>query len=153
MRGDILERVALDLLCIPPLTFRGIRRRLLKTTLTDIHVDITPLHFEVIRLLEDEGTLHVAEIGERLQVAKAQMSQLIDKLVSLGIVEREVDPEDRRTMNIRLTVPGKSLLEEHKKNVISAIQERMSSLTDAELEELSVSLRKTRDILSKLSPM
>ena len=114
MRSEILERVALDLLCIPPLTFRGIRRRLIKTTLTEIHVDITPLHFEIIKLLEDEGMLHVAEIGERLQVAKAQMTQLIDKLVALNIVERESDTDDRRTINIRLTKQGRVLLEEHK---------------------------------------
>jgi DNA-binding MarR family transcriptional regulator len=150
MRNDILGRVAVDLLSIPPLTFRGIRRKLIKTTLADIHVDITPLHFEIIRLLEEEGTLHVAEIGERLQIAKAQMTQLIDKLVALNIVEREIDTADRRTMNIRLTDQGRIIIEEHKKSLMNAIRESMSCLTDEDLEELSDSLRKLRDILSKL---
>ena len=139
MRSDIQERVAIDLLSVPPLIFRGIRRKLMKTTLVDIDVNITPHHFEILRLLAAEGTLHVAEIGERLQIAKAQMTQLVDKLVDLNIIERKTDITDRRT-----------ILEERKKSVMSAIQEKISCLTDKELEDLSDSLRKLRDILSKL---
>jgi len=150
MRNYILEKVAVDLLSILPLIFRGIRRKLIKTTLADIDVSITPHHFEIIRLLEEEGTLHVAEIGERLQIAKAQMTQLIDKLVDLNIVERKMDIADRRTINITLTGNGRTVLEEHRNRLMSAVQETMSYLTDEELEDLSDSLRKLRDILSKL---
>ena len=76
MRSDIEEKVAVDLLTIPPLIFRGVRRKLIKNTLADIDedVNITPHHFEIMRLLEEEGTLHVCEIGERLQIARAQMT-------------------------------------------------------------------------------
>jgi len=150
MRRDILERVALDLLSIPPLIFRGIRRKLIRTTLTDIPVDITPLHFEIVRLLEEEGTLHIAEIVERLQIAKAQMTQLIDRLADLNLVERKTDIADRRTINITLTSEGRTVLEEHRKSIMSAIQETMSCLTDEEVADLSDSLRKLRHILSKL---
>ncbi len=150
MRSDILGRVAVDLLSIAPLIFRGVRRKLIKTTLADMHVDITPLHFEIIRLLEEEGTLHVAEIGERLQIAKAQMTQLIDKLEALNIVERKINPADRRTTNIGITDQGRIILEENKNCLMNAMRESMSCLIDEELEELSDSLRKLRDILSKL---
>jgi hypothetical protein len=51
VREEILEKVAIDLLSIPPLIFREIRRKLIKTTLADIDVDITPLHFEILRLI------------------------------------------------------------------------------------------------------
>lgn len=150
MRSDILGKVAEDLLSIPPLIGREIRRRLIKTTLADIDMGITPLHFEIIRLLEEEGTLCVAGIGVRLQIAKAQMTQLIDKLVALNVIERKLDTADRRTTNISLTAHGRIILEEHKNRLINAVRELMSCLTEAELKELSDSLRKTRDILSKL---
>ena len=150
MRSDILEKVSMDLLSVPPLIGRGIQRKLIKTTLADIDVHITPHHIEIIRLLEEEGTLHVAEIGERLQIAKAQMTQLIDKLVDLNIVERKTDIADRRTFNITLTGQGRKVIEEHKNSIMSAIREMMSSLTDEDLEDLSDSLRKLRSILLKL---
>ena len=150
MREDILEKVVTDLLSIPPLIFREIRRKLIKTTLADIDVDITPLHFEIIRLLEKEGKLHVAEIGEKLHIAKAQMTHLIDRLADLNMVERKTDIADRRTINIILTGQGRAFLEEHKNRLVGTAMETMSSLTDEELEDLANTLKKLRDMLSKL---
>ena len=77
VREDILGKVAVDLLSIPPLIFRVIRRKLILNTLAEMELDIKPLHFEVLRVLTLEGTLHPAEIGERLQVAKAQMTVMM----------------------------------------------------------------------------
>ena len=150
MQKDILERVAVDLLSIPPLLFREIRRKLIKAALANIDVDITPLHFEIMTLLKETGTLHVAEIGDRLYIAKAQMTHLIDKLVDLNIVKRKLDIADRRTINITLTGQGRAFLEEHKNRLVSTTMETMSRLTDEELEDLANTLRKLRDILSKL---
>jgi len=150
VREEILERVAIDLLSIPPLIFREIRRKLIKTALADIDVDITPLHFEILRLLEKEGKLHVAEIGEKLQVAKAQMTHLIDKLADLDMVERKTDMADRRTINITLTGRGRAFLEEHKNRLVHTAMETMSGLTDEEIEDLANTLKKLRDLLSKL---
>ena len=150
MQKGILERVAVDLLSVPALLFREIRRKLIKAALANIDVDITPLHFEIMSLLKETGTLHVAQIGDRLYIAKAQMTHLIDKLVDLNIVERKLDIADRRTINITLTGQGRAFLEEHKNRLVSTTMETMSRLTDEELEDLANTLRKLRDILSKL---
>lgn len=150
MDKSILERVTEDLLSLPPVIFRIVRNKLVRTALTDIGPDITPIHFEIIRLLMEEGTMHVAEIGQRLEIAKAQMTQLIEKLVDLGIVVRQPDNNDRRVINIALTAQGKSLLEEQKYVIEGAVREILSFLSDKELEELSDSLRKLWIILGKL---
>ena len=150
MDNEILDSVSEDLFSIPPLIFRGIRRKLLRTALANIDVDISPLHFEIMKLLEEAETLHVAEIGERLRIARPQMTHLIDKLVDLNIVERQTGTADRRTINIVLTSKGKTTLEEHDNCIRNAIKETLSSLTSEELEDLSASLRRLRDIFSKL---
>lgn len=103
-----------------------------------------------MKVLKEEGTLHVAEIGEKLQIAKAQMTHLIDKLVGLNLVERQMNSADRRTLNIALTDKGRTLLEEHENCLVTTVRENMSSLTDKELETLSASLRNLRDTLFKL---
>jgi len=149
-RKEILEKVAVDLLSIPPLIFREIRRKLIRTALADIDVDITPLHFEILRLLEREGKLHVAEIGEKLYVARAQMTHLIDKLADLNMIERKTDVADRRTINVTLTGEGRAFLEEHKNRLVHTAMETMSRLTDEEIQDLANTLKKLRDMLSKL---
>ncbi len=150
MRSDILDKIVADLLSVPPLIFRGVRRKLLKMALVDTKVDISPPHFEIMKLLDEAGTLHTCEIGERLLIARAQMTHLIDKLVDLGIVERRMDTADRRMINIVLTSKGRAIVDERDSTVKRATKETLSCLTDEELEDLSDSLRKIRDILSKL---
>jgi len=150
MRSEIKERVALDLLSVPPLIFRLIRRKLVMTTFTETDVNLKLMHFEIMKVLKDEGTLHVAKIGEKLLIAKAQMTHLIDKLVELNFVEREVGVPDRRTMNITLTKKGSKFMEEQDNLIVNAVRDNMSSLTEAELATLSSSLRNLRDTLFKL---
>lgn len=149
-RRDMVRRTADGLLSVPPLIFRGMRRKLLKTALENMNVDVSPLHFEIMRLVNAEGTLHIAEIGERLQVARAQMTHLIDKLVELEMVERQTDSADRRVTNIVLTDKGNTFLEEHGGNIWKATKDFVSGLTDEELADLSASLERLRDILSRL---
>ena len=137
MRSPILENVSLDLLSILPLVLRSTHKKLIKSSHPDLDVNITPLHFEVIRLLEEDGSLRVAEIGEKLQIAKAQMTQLINKLVDLDLVERHTDSVDRRATNVSLTDYGKTILMEFKNAVMTSVQDSLASLSEGELAELS----------------
>jgi DNA-binding MarR family transcriptional regulator len=150
MKDDILDSIAEDLFTIPPLIGRSIRRKLLKMATAHISDDISPPHFEIMRTLQEAGTLHVTEIGERLQIPKPQMTHLIDRLVALEMVERQPDTRDRRIINIALTSSGKTLLKKHRRMIESAIKKSLASLTHDELVEASTSLRTLRRILSKL---
>lgn len=150
MRDQILETLADDLFSIPALVVRASRRKLLKTALTCVDESITPLHFGVMRALSEAETLHVTAIGERLHVPAPQMTRLVDRLVSAGLVERRPDPSDRRSVNLALTDKGRTLIREHGAAVRDSVKEASSCLTDEELQQLSVSLRSLRDIFSRL---
>ena len=150
MRAKVKDSLVEDLLSIPPLVQRIIRRKLLRDTL-NTKVDISPPLFHIMCVLGEEGSLHIAEIGERVQVPRPQMTHLIDRLVKMGMVNREMGATDRRTINVSLTPGGREAMDEYKKAAKSLVKNRLSCLTDEELQELSVSLIKLRDILSKLS--
>jgi len=147
---SILDSVAEDMFSTMPLIGRSIRRKLFKTALTGFNEDIAPPHIEIIKLLEEAGTLHIAEIGERLLIARPQMTHLIDKLVELDLVERQIGTEDRRMINVMLTDKGKAIIKEHEDHIRKATMEALSPLTVGELKELSASLRTLREIFSKL---
>ncbi len=151
MKDEFLYKVALDLFSIPPLILRSTRRKVIKSTLADMEVDISHLNFEVIRLLKDEGTMHAAEIGDRLHIARAQMTRLIDRLVDLNMVTRQMDEHDRRISNISLSDYGKRIMEENRQRIINDIREAIASLSDEDITSLSYSLRKVNEILLKLS--
>ncbi|MFC2011918.1 MarR family winged helix-turn-helix transcriptional regulator [Chloroflexota bacterium] len=149
-KDNIINSVAEDLFSTMPLIGRSIRRKLVKTALTHFDENIAPPHFEIMKLLQEAETLHVAEIGERLQIARPQMTHLIDKMVELDIVDREISTEDRRMINITLTEKAKRILDEHDSVIRNAAREILSGLNDTELQDLSTSLHKLQRIFSQL---
>ena len=150
MGNDFRDDVVEDLLSIPPLIRRRTHRKVLKTAFARIAEDISLPHFEIMKTLQEAGTLHIAEIGERLQIPRPQMTRLIERLVRLKIVVRQMDAIDRRLINIVLTGRGRKMLEKHDRLIKGSVREKLSCLTSEELHELSVSLRKLRDVLLKL---
>ena len=75
MKPEMLDSIAEDLFTIPPLIGRSIRRKLLRIAMAHIRENISPPHFEIMKTLEEAGTLHVTEIGERLQIPRPQMTR------------------------------------------------------------------------------
>jgi DNA-binding MarR family transcriptional regulator len=150
MKGNSEDTFAEELLTVPPLIFRSVRRKLYKTLPNDVDMEISPLHFEIIALLYESGPLHSAEIGERLQIARAQVTRLLDKLADSGIVDRQIDISDRRMINIMLTNQGKAFFEQSHRTIMNAVKETLSCLDEKEQKDLSDSLRRMKEILSKL---
>jgi DNA-binding MarR family transcriptional regulator len=122
LRNHTLNTVSRDLLSVSPLIFRLVRRKI-STASGKLDLNITPLHFEIMHLLDEHGEMHVCEIGEKLQIARAQMTGLIDKLAALNIVERTVDAADRRTFIITLTAQGRTILKSKEHEIMQAVQE------------------------------
>jgi DNA-binding MarR family transcriptional regulator len=150
MNETILDTVIKDLLAITPSIRRSVQRKLVKTAFTKIEEHLTLLHIEIMKTLQEEGTLHIAEIGERLQIPKPQMTHLLDRLEQLKIVRRQPDSADRRIINVALTAKGRRIGEEFDRVIRTGVGEKLSCLSDAELKELSVSLRKIDALFSRL---
>ena len=150
MQKDLVNKVTADLFSIPSLSSRIVRSKFTQVTLANIEVSLTPLHFEIMMLLAEEGSLPVFEIGKRLVLAKAHMTQLVDKLVEKEMVVREPDPGDRRVTRISLTDTGKQSLDDLNCIIGEALEKALASLSENDLKDLSISLDKIRNILPKM---
>jgi DNA-binding MarR family transcriptional regulator len=71
------------------------------------------------------GSCGVKAIGLQLGVSNAASSQLIDRLVLQGLIERTENPMDRRAKHLSITSKGKTLLEQG----ISARRQWLEELT------------------------
>jgi DNA-binding MarR family transcriptional regulator len=82
----------------------------------------------VLAALDEKGAefSSQADAVAFLRLSKQRASQLIDTLVLRGYVERQIDPEDRRRMTVRLTHRGRG--------AAAAIQTAVDAI-DAELEQ------------------
>ncbi len=67
--------------------------------------------FSIMMQLHYRGACGVSEISERFDVTAAAASQLVDKLVQAGYLERTESPSDRRAKLLTLSIKGKALIE------------------------------------------
>ena len=68
--------------------------------------------FGILMQLHHKGRCGVSEIGERFDITNAAASQLVEKLVQAGYLERAEDPTDRRVRQLNLTAKGQKLIED-----------------------------------------
>ena len=97
--------------------------------------------------LGDAGALRLNDLAARMGVSAPTASRSVDALHELGLVERVVDPHDRRALNIDLTDHGRSLLEERKAKASEAFKPAVAALSPADREKLSKLLRQMTDAL------
>jgi DNA-binding MarR family transcriptional regulator len=102
-------------------------------------------HFNILRILNGKHPDPVSPgyIKEVMLDKGRDLTRLIDKLVVLGWVNRNVCPENKRRMNISLTINGLKAveiisIEVHKKD------QELKCLTDEEYQFLSDLLDKMR---------
>lgn len=86
---------------------------------------LSPSQVITLFRLYHRGPCGVSEIGTQLGVTNAASSQLIDRLVVSGLIERTEDPSDRRAKQLTITSKGKSVLEQG----IAARRKWMETLT------------------------
>lgn len=67
--------------------------------------------FSILMQLHHKGSCGLSEISERFDISNAAASQLVEKLVQAGYLERDEDPSDRRAKVLNLTTKGRSILE------------------------------------------
>jgi DNA-binding MarR family transcriptional regulator len=64
----------------------------------------------ILMQLYHKGPCGLSEVSDRFDITAAAASQLVDKLVHAGYLERTEDPTDRRAKLLALHVKGEELL-------------------------------------------
>ncbi len=73
-------------------------------------IGLSMQQFSILMQLHYRGTCGVSDISDRFEITNPAASQLVEKLVQAGYLERAEDPEDRRAKLITLSRKGKALV-------------------------------------------
>jgi len=96
--------------------------------------------FSILMQLHYKGACGMSAISERFDVSAAAASQLVDKLVQAGYIERTEDPSDRRAKLLKLSTNGAKLVEDGIQERYSWMDELTSRLSAAEQTKISEAL-------------
>jgi DNA-binding MarR family transcriptional regulator len=83
------------------------------------------------------GICGVSDLGDHLGVTNAAASQMVDKLVQQGYLERTEDPDDRRVKQLRLTSKGALLVQKSYEVRLRWMEEITASLSPEQQEAVT----------------
>lgn len=81
--------------------------------------------------------MKVSEISKQMHVTSPTITQLLNGLEPNGLVERQIDPEDRRSVGIRLTEKGECVAERAWEGFLTALQGLIDYLGEEDSERLT----------------
>ncbi|MCY1491368.1 Transcriptional regulator SlyA [compost metagenome] len=92
-------------------------------------------------ILENPG-ISQQEIGEKVFKDNASVTRIIELLVKSEYLEREVNQNDRRKSNLKVTVEGKRIIEKVHDLVLENRKTALAGILPEELEILNKTLKK-----------
>lgn len=102
---------------------KQLQDRIFERLLFENGIEISGGQGRILFILWKTDNLTISEISEKTSLAKNTISVVIDGMVNKGIVERNINPKNRRQTIISLTDYAKSLQEKYE-----FVSEQMNSL-------------------------
>lgn len=78
--------------------------------LADIDATLTLPQLRTLVVLENQGPIKLAVLATALAVNPSTAMRMIDKLETIGLVDRQINPDNRREVVLRLTGDGHRLV-------------------------------------------
>lgn len=111
--------------------------------------DLTPAQLRVLFALKGKREIKMNEMARFLHVTPGTLTVMIDRLCQEGLVERLSAPEDRRSIIVKLTPAGESLLMSFRRELAKHVAHFFTRIPPGERQELVRHLEGTIYLLGK----
>jgi len=110
-------------------------------------MDLSYNQFKMLLAINDKGICPLTTLAAELSIAMSSASEMVDKLVHLGLVCRSVDAESRRRVTIQLTTEGEKLISDLQKGIVDNYRSLLNRLSDTDQARLVDALETLVEIL------
>ncbi|HZE31688.1 MAG TPA: MarR family transcriptional regulator [Actinoallomurus sp.] len=97
-------------------------------SLTAVEEQVTLPQFRMLVVLATHGEMKLVSLAGRLAVNSSTAMRMADRLAAAGLIDRRVNPANRREIALRLTGSGHRIVDDvtaHRRREIAAIVTRM----------------------------
>lgn len=109
--------------------------------------EITPVQFAAIDALREHPEIDQATLAALIIYDRATIGGVVDRLVAKGLVERDINPQDRRSRILKITDRCDAIFNDLLTTSLKAQDDILSNLSPAEREEfMTLSSKITDDI-------
>ncbi len=89
-----------------------VQRRAVWDSAPWLELNMSTPQLKALLLISDEEAIRMRELARKLGGSFSNATVLVDRLVDRGLVERLMDPDDRRVVLVRATGEGQALIEQ-----------------------------------------
>lgn len=111
-------------------------------------LDLTLPQAQMLRVLR-RGILPTGQLAAELRITASSVTQLTDRLISKGLVERQAVAGDRRSVLIALSAKGKRLVDGVRKRRGLLFREALVQLGEAEQAQIIEALKQVIGALER----
>lgn len=111
----------------------------------DVPGGLSQPELEILQEIYDRGALDVGDLRQRLLAPKQSLARHLNDLETSGLLERQIDGEDRRRRIVSLTENGRALTERATERRRKALRE---AFLDAGPEAVAGARRVLQDLVS-----
>lgn len=105
---------------------------------------LNPGEFDVLATLRRAGPTHTlipSQLSAALMTSRAGMTNRLDRLETAGLVERRLDPADRRSFQVTLTEKGRKVIDEALTEHVENVTRLLSCLSPEQRNNFDQALR------------
>ncbi|WP_217578687.1 MarR family transcriptional regulator [Mesorhizobium sp. GbtcB19] len=103
---------------------------------------VTTREWRALAVLKYLGTVPLQELAKHSGLLKSQMSRTVSGLIDRGYIQKTANPEDGRSILLRLSAEGLELSERVLDDSFDRNEQMLSSLTNAERQMLIELMRR-----------
>ena len=115
----------------------------------DDTLDLTYNQYKALLTLSNAGLSTLNSFSHDLDVATSSASQMVERLVTMGLVERKQADGDRRSIVLKTSREGERLLEKIKENIVMRYQDLFRYLGPTEQANLAGAIHTIVRVLEK----
>ncbi|MDN4592893.1 MarR family winged helix-turn-helix transcriptional regulator [Polycladomyces subterraneus] len=119
------------------ISLRTLIRKLRKELQAVLGETISNGDFFILKQLQERGPQTVSELAQELEVSASHITNVTDRLVNKGWVERQRSRRDKRVVELRITNEGETIIRELGEKKRAYFQRRFDCLTTEEIETLT----------------
>jgi len=97
---------------------------------------LSPERLSVLSVVAFAGPITPSRLADVELVSRPAITKIIDALETMGLVNRQINPCDRRQIEIRITAMGEQAMELARKNRLEQIRAQLKVFSNEELELL-----------------
>ena len=142
----MVKRIAKDIFEVVPM----LRKRLFRLDSVQAEHGIPLSHVQVLAMLSQQTSMSVSEISRKLGIAKPNITPLVDRLISVGLVNRLRDNEDRRVVNVVILEAGRAKLKAIQESICEQVEDWGESISSDDFAKLADALSTITRIMGEV---